>query len=76
MRTVAAASSELTMVVSDTERSNCAQVKKSRTSLPTIGIYRPPAARRSTEDSTKLLISPGPDLSADETPKNADKPAR
>ncbi|XP_034234249.1 nucleolar protein dao-5 isoform X2 [Thrips palmi] len=71
----ASLSSDLTMVVSDTERTS-SQQRKSRTSLPTIGIYRPPAARRSTDDSSKV-ISPAPDLHSDEPPaKNAVKSAR
>ncbi|KAK3930784.1 Coiled-coil domain-containing protein R3HCC1L [Frankliniella fusca] len=61
------------MVVSDAERTSSTQVRKSRSSLPTIGIYRPPAARRSTEDSSKPSAE---SVIVATTAKDAVKPTR
>ncbi|XP_052126622.1 uncharacterized protein LOC113201695 [Frankliniella occidentalis] len=61
------------MVVSDAERTSSTQVRKSRSSLPTIGIYRPPAARRSTEDSSKASAD---SVIVESSAKDAVKPAR
>lgn len=66
-----AASSELTMVVSDTDRSISAQVKKSRSSLPTVGIYRPPAARKSSDSLSKAPTPPSSGPAIVDAPKNA-----
>lgn len=71
-----AGSSQLTMVVSDAERSDNSQVRKSRSSLPTVGIYRPPAARRLTEGWVNPVSPASDPVIKGPSAKHAGKPAR